>query len=597
MKTKNIFRIFALSTVVMAGFCSCDDFLTIYPTDKTIGEEFWKTKSDVQSMVTGAYASMISYGCQERAIVWGAFRSDELVKYSSYSSTALDNINAVNLLPTMSYNSWGDFYNVINRCNIVLNHAPEVLEIDPDFTQGDYDETRAQMLALRSLCYFYLVRAFRDVPYTTQSYEDDDQVMTVPQMSPDSVLQYCIDDLKESERYIMKSGAYGMDNWRNKGYFTRDAVRALLADIYLWRASMTHSQSDYRECINYADLIINSKDDYFNTINTDRIGSVLQDIYHLEERDIMFNQIFVTGNANESILEWQYDGVNNSNTALENYYYEEGSKENHRNYGILMASQIFNMPADNANTKQGQKLFFSKNDYRFWQNVYAVNNEEATELAVRKFVAQSNYVNGTGSGSSNASDPTHFNQGETKTNSRAFENYNQNWIVYRLSDVMLMKAEALVQTATSDSDQVVMEQAFNLVQIINKRSMARTATDTLHISDFKTKEDMELLVLAERERELCFEGKRWFDLMRYCYRHMEGVDIKRRLADSEDWPALYKDMLLMVVRKYVSGGDAVSYKMKSEPYLYWPIQESECKVNRLLKQNPVFVQEKTNQKN
>ena len=105
--------------------------------------------------------------------------------------------------------------------------------------------------------------------------------------------------------------------------------------------------------------------------------------------------------------------------------------------------------------------------------------------------------------------------------------------------------------------------------------------------------------MAERERELCFEGKRWFDLMRYCYRHMEGVDIHQKLADQAAWPELYKPMLDMVIRKYGSGGegDAVSYKMKGEPYLYWPIEENETKVNPLLKQNPVYIQEKTTSKN
>jgi hypothetical protein len=105
--------------------------------------------------------------------------------------------------------------------------------------------------------------------------------------------------------------------------------------------------------------------------------------------------------------------------------------------------------------------------------------------------------------------------------------------------------------------------------------------------------------LAEREREFCFEGKRWFDLMRYCYRHMNGVNIYQKLADTNSWPALYSPMLKMTVRKYSEGGqsDAISIKMKSEPYLYWPIQESEIKVNNLLKQNPVWYQETTTSKN
>ena len=126
--------------------------------------------------------------------------------------------------------------------------------------------------------------------------------------------------------------------------------------------------------------------------------------------------------------------------------------------------------------------------------------------------------------------------------------------------------------------------------------MYRLAADTLQPSAFKSKAQMEFLVLAERGRELCFEGKRWYDLMRYSYRHMEGVDIKTKMADRTEWPALYDGMVKLVVRKYVNGGDAVSYKMKSEPFLYWPVLERELRVNKLLKQNPVFIQDETTTK-
>jgi len=579
--------------LTLIGYCllvivltSCSDFLTIYPTDKIVGEDFWKKKADVDQMVDGAYVSMISGSNQERAIMWGSYRSDEIVKHSDYTSTALDNITAVNLLPTMGYTSWASFYKVINNCNIVLRHAPEVMAEDPEFTEGDYNVVRAQMLALRSLFYFYLVRAFRDVPYISQSIEDDTQVETLPQSAPGEVLENCLNDLKEASKYIMKSGGYGYGDWRNWGYFTRDAVYALMADIYLWRAAMTHNTADYQETVRYADLIIAAKDNYYKQYNTNTVSAVEEDQYHLYDGSIAQSMIF-SGNSRESILEWQYNGRNNSNETLENYYYQAGSESNHQTYGIMMASPIFSVVATNANTSQGKKAFFSTHDYRFWNCVYSANNEEAEQLHIRKMV-----------NNSSMSVTTTTTAGDTKTNTRSYTEFAQNWIVYRLTDVLLMKAEALLEIADS-TDRTAQKAAFDLVQVVNKRSMIDGVKDTLDFGNFATKASLEMLIMAERERELCFEGKRWFDLLRYCYRHMSGVNINQRISDTANWPTLYSSMPEMLGRKSTESGlgDAIAIKMKTEPYLYWPIQESETKVNPLLVQNPVWYQEKSTSKN
>ena len=398
MITKSIHKYIAkclLCCGATAALTACNDFLTIYPTDRVVGEDFWKTKADVNQMVDGCYKSMIDYSVQERAIMWGAYRSDELDKLSDYNDNTLDNISAVNLLPTNRYNDWSAFYKVINNCNIVLNHAEAVMDEDPEFTLGDYQVVRAQMLALRSLCYFYLVRAFRDVPYTEHSYEEDSQAEPQPQSAPDIVLQHCLDDLLDARQYIMRSGAYGRYDWRNWGYMTRDAIHALMADIYLWRASMTHSAADYQQAIVYSDSVINAKHAYYELYKEYDVTETEKDIYHLEDGDRVLSTIFGTnsGNSHESILEWQYNGRDNSNKALENYYYESGDDNNYRQTSILMASSLFNSVDPNANTNQAKKFYLSANDYRYWNNVYEANNEEAEQMSVRKMVSTSDISN------------------------------------------------------------------------------------------------------------------------------------------------------------------------------------------------------------
>lgn len=591
MKVNNKIKTVALGLLGMLALTSCNDFLTIYPTDKTIGEDYWKSKDDVNSSKAAAYQAMLAYNCQERAIIWGAFRSDELCQTEGYTNENLRNINAINLLPTNSYNSWGDFYTVINRCNQVLAHAPEVLQNDPEFLEGDYNEVRAEMLALRSLAYFYLVRTFRDIPYSTEAFENDNQFMKLPQQSPDSVLAKCIADLQESEKYIMRSGAYGVFDWRNKGYMTSEAVWALLADIYLWRGSMNHDNNDYEQCVAYCNKVIESKKAFYaaNYKDNINIGGKEEEV-PLLNRNSAFAQIFVMGNSYESILEWPYDGTNNANTAEEDYYYKNGENGT---VSRLMATKLFAIVDNNANTDAAARFYQSEKDTRYWDNCYSVGSADATQLSIRKLVTTSASVS-YNSSNKRTSEAKPASMGSYKT-------WSQHWIVYRLTDVMLMKAEALTALASGDDDAANLKSAFNLVKAVNDRSMdysSYTSGDSLTFKTFNTKEKMEYLVLAERERELCFEGHRWYDLVRFAYRHMTGVNSKALLADQQSWPAIYSKMTDLVKRKYESGGDAVSYKLKSEPFFYWPIQESQIKVSQgALKQNPVYKQEETVVKN
>ena len=576
------------------SLASCEDYLTIYPTDKTTGKDYWKTKDHVDEMVAGAYKQMTSGDAEERAIMWGLFRSDDVTKSENYKNNDMDYISAVNLYPTQGICKWDVFYGVINRCNQVLAHAPEVMQLDPEFTEGDYEVARGQMLALRALSYFYLVRAFRDVPYVDQAFEGDNQVSEVPQSTPYDVLQHCIDDLEEAAGLVMHSGAY--NDWRDYGYITQDACWAILADVYLWRASMTGSQNDYQKVVDYAERVINSKDALYRKNYNNQLSQLdATDRYHLYEwstsRYYYTPQyyIFVNGNSRESILEFQYN-QNNANGTLASYLFRDG---NDKTYSRLMASPVYNTTTlENANTETASKVFFSEDDYRFWAYLYDVNDVNLLEQNIRKYATLDGDLPATTSMNAGG-------KGDQWKNGqmRSANNFDVNWIVYRLTDIMLLEAEARVQLATADDEEdPQLSQAFNLVQTVNKRSMKDRSKDTLNIAKFPSRSEMELLVLSERQRELCFESKRWFDLMRYNYRHMEGVDAHSLMADRQEWPALYKPMVTLAARGYATGADIFNLKMKSEPFLYWPIYEDEIKVNRLLKQNPVFIQTKDSER-
>lgn len=573
---KKIFSIIAASLLLT----SCIDTVLL-PDDKTVDEDFWKTKSEVSQMVSGAYKAMTASAVIQRLIVWGDFRSDELTAVTSINNNTMTELNEIetgNIETTNSFCTWAGLYSVINDCNIVLDRAENVMSIDPSYTEGDYLTDRSQMLALRSLCYFYLVRNFRDVPYVTQAYMNSSQNTDVPQSAPDSVLQGCIDDLVEAEQNALDPTGYS--GWKSKGLINREGIDAILADIYLWRGSVKHSNADYQQCVAYCDKVIASK----RANHQQGHSELIQKDYPLADGDEAFEDIFVKQNSEESIFELQYDGSNNSNSGLCTLLYKYSN--NNSASGYLQVSSVL---GDNSTVYVNNDKAITS-DYRFKDNVYGAGATNGT-YDVRKMIAQQ-AIGG------NPSTAT----GETRTGARSNSNFAQNYIFYRLSDIMLMKAEALTAMASGDEDPQL-RQAFNLVQAVNSRSIYQGSltNDSLKWNSFSSQESMESLVLNERLRELSFEGKRWYDLMRYNYRHITPADYSKTFyqisQEGGDIPRNDTKMLSLISRKLTSGGEALQSKLRYETKLYMPVNHSDMVVNYALHQNPAYNDENDFQKN
>lgn len=567
---------------------SCVDTI-ILPDDKTVDEDYWKTKEQVASMVNAAYAAMADNAVIERLIVWGDFRTDELLGPSgsvdnSTTKTALDEISAVNMQTTNMFGQWSAFYNVINRCNIVLERAEAVQQVDPNYEVGDYQVDRSQMLALRALCYFYLVRNFRDVPYITEAYMNSSQNMQVPQSAPAVVLQHCIDDLEEAVKTSKKSNGLSVSDWTRVGYMTEDAINSLLADIYLWRASVMHSRADYQTCIDYCDKVIASK----KAQHVRGFSEVTEKEFPLYcDANVLYTRLFVEQNAEESIFEIQ----SRSNLPVCQYFYKYKSATNNGGEGWLRATKFFGSASStyNTTTSLSGTTLYSDKDLRYYAACYIPSTGDET-FSVRKMISE-NYVTDM-----------------TLVKNRESYNYgglNRNYSIYRVPDLMLMKAEALVQLVdTTQSDSVkeaLLRVPFTLIQAVNTRSIYQdNQTDSMkwngstNATRFRllNKDSYEQLVMQERLREFCFEGRRWYDLVRYNYRHIDGVDYNHTMAEIIDGggalPKNSSDMLSLMTRQRGAEADGVKNKMLNEAYLYMPVPNSDIVICPLLRQNPAY---------
>ena len=316
------------------GLSSCSDFLDIEPRNLVILEQFWNEKTDVDNTVAGCYEGLQSTANITRMMAWGEFRSDNISigEKAESDDYHMYKFLQANIDPNNVYTDWSSFYSVINRCNTVIFYAPQVQQKDPSFSESDLRATIAEVSAIRDLCYFYLIRSFKNVPYITTAYTDDNQPMAIPASPFEEVLDSLINDLERVKGdAVRRYPTNGDKQYYQTSRITRDAIYAMLCEMYLWK-------QDYQKCIDYADLIIKSKQDkakedegtlysdmnkYFNGYPLIHDWNNQTDYY-----GNAFTEIFGNGNSDESIFELTYMRNDNmlANGAVNAYYgYVDGT--------------------------------------------------------------------------------------------------------------------------------------------------------------------------------------------------------------------------------------------------------------------------------
>ena len=590
MKKINIYKTLLVSACafITLGTTSCDDFLTIYPSNEITEEQFWEDRTDLESGIRGCWKQFISQDIMERMVVWGECRSDNFDLMTESWDDMKDLMNA-NLLETNSLFNWSAFYKTINFCNKVLQYGPLVVERDKSFTSEDWKPVEAEMKALRALNYFYLVRTFREIPFEFNPIgsERDVKEHSGRQFMAEVVLDSIINDVEAVKDNGMRQYTNELDN---KGRFTRESIYTLLADMYLWRAAKnaspdsvakygSKSQDDYQKVIEYCDAVLDmymERYDRDNPMGGGTSSENNENPYHLirmnanggtqDVVDDVYDEIFVQKNSRESILELQFDGSTNSNTCLYNYRDYNGLyRHRDNNTGLLQASAPCQTVTRNIDNTSG---LFSQSDIRRWQSlVYTEAGQRV--YSIGKYTYQS---------------ITHDN---LEDNSEGTENtfistgsFNSNWIIYRLSDVLLMKAEAITRLDAPTTEQL--QDAFNCVTMILYRSNPSVTTDRdkLSFTDYQEPSQLFDLVMRERRREFFGEGKRWFDLV--------------RMAEHDGTTT---NMLTLLLTKYATNTNAVRAKLASMNSLYSPVYENELKVNPNLHQNPAWEKEETIERN
>lgn len=549
-----------LCAMPVLALTSCNDFLDTLPLNDVVLENYWTQKADVKSVLNSCYESLEAPESITRMAVWGELRSDNIVQGRSVGQDLSDLLKE-NLLPTNSFTKWDIMYQTINRCNTVCHYAPQVMDKDPNYTEGEMRGNVAEAAFMRDLCYFYLIRTFRDIPLTFEPSIDNGRNYDIAPTPMNAALDSLIADLKSVENYAvrryvddsrMTNSEAASKAPENSSRVTRVAVWALLADINLWRGN-------YDECIDYCNKVIDFKKEQYR-LKKENIGDLndMMELYGIpllrEKNDgatlsgSAYGQIFGVGNSFESLFELHFRNNQSVSNSFVNSYYGSTSQP----LGYFAAPSVHCKDAVLGNCK-----LYAKNDCRVYENMASVNNRYAIKKYVFANVSLDN---------SNVSDMRSL-----RLTTSARGNAYANWIVYRLTDVLLMKAEALVEKGGDDN----FATAFSMVNAVNKRARCLTdgtAKDTLVFNDYKSsREKMEQLVMEERNRELMFEGKHWYDLVRMALR--DG-DNQRLVSEA--------------TVKYEDNVNAIKIKLADPNILFFPYNRDELRLNRFLQQNSAY---------
>ncbi|MDD3196383.1 MAG: RagB/SusD family nutrient uptake outer membrane protein [Paludibacter sp.] len=530
MKKYIQYGIALMSIVVLSGMLtSCEEWLDLKPESEIILDEYWQSEADVESVLAACYRGLTEDGVVYRMMVWGELRSDNIDNGIPFHRDRYDMQRIIegDITANNAYAAWGSFYSVINYCNNLLYYAPEVVNRDINFSSSDLNRLRAEVLSLRALTYFYLTRTFKEVPLMLSAVTDGDSTQyNLPKATEAEILDQIVDDLLEAKKYARFD--FGSNRAYNKGRITLNAVNAILADVYLWRG-------DYSQCVAVCDEIISTPS------------------LRLIPGQSMLTQVFYLGNSAESIFELQFDDNVQVNNAVRSLY---GTSS--------LEIGEFSFPATLAYDEYNNSLgMYSPFMYRISQNVI----ESEKDIRFNDFFT-----------SSGGKYRIFKYSGMTRSDSNIpglseyrFRYNSANWIIYRLSDIILMKAEALVQLARANDNSVSLQnQAVRLVNIPYLRS--NEGQDSLMLVNYPTIDDVEKLVLRERQRELLFEGKRWYDLVRFARREGSTSTMNQFVG-------------------YKNPASTMNLGARTMDAMYMPISQREIEANRKLKQNPFYEDE------
>ncbi|MEI5984840.1 RagB/SusD family nutrient uptake outer membrane protein [Sphingobacterium sp. PU5-4] len=455
MKRNLIYQLAALAIVVLLGSCSLDKdpidtFSEVTEGVSETGEKVvFKDRAAVEAHMLTIYNQM-----RDRQEHWYL---DVLLIAESHSDNAYAGTTGAEVVPfennsiegsnSVVERDWKRYMEDIARANILIQYIDSVQ--DNTLTEAIRRRMKAEAKIFRGMVMFDMVRLFGDIPVVTTIAGD-----ITSETIKDVYKDYFPEQKTEKEAYqqIEKDllealvDAPANDN-ANKTRFSKSVAKALLAKVYAEKPLR-----DYNKVIQYADELAADGFD-LEADFTDLFGVVegTADAKKRNSKESILEAQFFVGNGNW--VTWMFGrDLSNYNNAFDWAKWVTPSRD------LIKA---FTNEADQIRYTESIVYYEAK-----WSNYYPSNNYPFM------YKTRSAY---------------------------------SNIIKFRYADLLLLKAEALIQ-----KDGPNLAAAADIIDKVRTRvKLPRLSSATK-----ASKDAMLDALMKERRLELAFEGQRWFDLVR-----------------------------------------------------------------------------------
>jgi len=491
---------------VLLGFLSAcsDDFMDATNPNQISDGSFWSSKSDAVYALAGCYDVLQSRPMYGGGVYNSGIRDHDCFGDNSYNAWEWMGLEPIADGTTDATNwflseFWTSAYTGIARCNNLIENVPTIETMSED----DINTILGEAKFLRALYHFNLVNGFGEVPLILESQTVE--TAHIAKSSVREIYDAIIDDLKFAADHI---GSVEF------GHASQSAAHSLLAKVYLYDGKFTDAAASAKQVIDlgqhslFADYSTLFTPD--NEVNSEIVFSVRFQSGLADNNGEGFSGTWakVPQTHHQPMPNFVNDFYCTDGLSIDKSPLYDASKKNINRDPRLETSILF----------QGEIWFEGGKPY---------DKKLKTGYAMHKYIR-------------NTTD--YMTDGP------------QDFYVIRYADVLLMRAEALIE-----SNQITQE-VYDLINTVRARVNMPKIEDVEGVG--LSESDLRDILRHERRVEFGLEGTRYYDLKRWGT--LEEATVRAN-ADN------------IVGHTMVFNG---------EKSLYWPLPQVEIDNNKLLEQNP-----------